>query len=135
MAWCSFHKVEDNPMLKGILVTGIALALLSSNAIAKEKSSALACAVDIKSKCGEAKPGEGRIRTCVKEHMSEFSEPCQAKLANLAAVSQACAADVKKACGDVKPRRGRIVACLKSALGNLSDACKDGVAEAVSAAR
>jgi hypothetical protein len=122
-------------MLKGILVTGIALALWSSSAIAKEKSSALACAVDIKSKCGEVKPGEGRIRTCVKEHMSEFSEPCQTKLANLAAVSQACAADVKKACGDVKPRRGRIVACLKSALGNLSDACKDGVAEAVSGAR
>ena len=122
-------------MLKGILVAGIALALWSSGAMAKEKSSALGCAVDIKSKCGEVKPGEGRIRACVKEHMSEFSEPCQAKLANLAAVSQACADDVKKACGDVKPKRGRIVACLKSALGNLSDACKDGVSEAISGAR
>jgi hypothetical protein len=127
--------MEDNSMLKGILVIGIGLALWSSSAIAKEKSSALACAVDIKSKCGEVKPGEGRIRACVKEHLTEFSEPCQAKLANLAAVSQACAADVKKACGDVKPRRGRIVACLKSALGNLSDACKDGVSEAISGAR
>jgi hypothetical protein len=127
--------VEDNSMLKVILVTGIALALWSSGAMAKEKSSALACAVDIKSKCGEVKPGEGRIRTCVKEHMSEFSEPCQTKLAKLAAVSQACVADVKQACGDVKPRRGRIAACLKSALGNLSDACKDGVAEAISGAR
>jgi hypothetical protein len=44
-------------MLKGILVAGIALALWSSSAIAKEKSSALACAVDIESKCGEVKPG------------------------------------------------------------------------------
>jgi cysteine rich repeat protein len=127
--------MEDNSMLKGILVAGIALALWSSGAMAKEKSSALACAVDIKSKCGETKPGEGRIRACVKEHMSEFSEPCQAKLANLAAVSQACTDDVKKACGDIKPKRGRIVACLKSALGNLSDACKDGVSEAISGAR
>ena len=64
-------------MLKAILVGGIALALLSSSAIAKEKSSALACAVDIKSKCGEVNPGEGRIRACVKEHMSEFSEPAK----------------------------------------------------------
>jgi hypothetical protein len=127
--------VEDNPMLKGILVTGIALALWSSSAIAQEKFSALACAADIKSKCREVKPGEGRIRTCVKEHLSEFSEPCQAKLAKLAAVGQACAADVKQACGDAKPRRGRIVACLKAALGNLSDACKDAVAQAVSGAR
>jgi hypothetical protein len=122
-------------MLKGILVGGIALALLSSGAIAKEKSSALACAVDIKSKCGEVKLGEGRIRACVKEHMSEFSEPCQAKLAKLAAVAQSCAADVNQACGDVKPRPRKIVACLKSALGNLSDACKDGVADAISGAR
>jgi hypothetical protein len=122
-------------MLKAILVGGIALALLSSSAIAKEKSSALACAVDIKSKCGEVNPDEGRIRACVKEHMSEFSEPCQAKLAKLAAVAQSCAADVKQACGDVKPRPRQIVACLKSALGNLSDACKDGVADAISGAR
>ena len=122
-------------MLKVILVTGIALALWSSGAIAKEKSSALACAVDIKSKCGEVKLGEGRIRACVKEHMSEFSEPCQAKLAKLAAVAQSCAADVNQACGDVKPRPRKIVACLKSALGNLSDACKDGVADAISDAR
>lgn len=97
--------------------------------------SALACAADIKSKCGEVKPGEGRIRTCVKAHLGEFSEPCQAKLAKLAAVGQSCAADVKQTCGDVKPRRGRIAACLKSALGNLSDACKDAVAQAVSRAR
>jgi hypothetical protein len=81
--------------------------------MAQEKLSALACAADIKSKCGEVKPGEGRIRTCVKEHLSEFSEPCQAKLAKLAAVGQACAADVKQACGDAKPRRGRIVACIR----------------------
>jgi hypothetical protein len=122
-------------MLKGILVAGIALALWSSSAIAKDKSSALACAVDIKSKCGEVKPGEGRIRACVKEHLSEFSEPCQAKLAKIAAVAQSCAADVKQACGDVKPRPRQIVACLKSALGNLSDACKDAVGDAVSGAR
>ena len=122
-------------MLKGILVAGIAFALWSSSAIAKEKSSALACAVDIRSKCGEVKRGEGRIRTCVKEHLSEFSEPCQAKLAKLAAVAQPCAADVKQACGDVKPRPRQVVACLKSALGNLSDACKDAVADAISGAR
>jgi Cysteine rich repeat len=119
-------------MLKGILVAGIALALWSSSAIAKEKSSALACAVDIESKCGEVKPGGGRIRACIKEHLSEFSEPCRAKLAKIAAVAQSCGADVKKACGDVKPRPRKIAACLKSALGNLSDACKDAVSDAVS---
>jgi hypothetical protein len=122
-------------MLKGILVTGIALTLWSSSAMAQDKLSVLACAADVKSKCGEVKPGESRIRACVKEHLSEFSEPCRAKLAKLAAVGQSCAADVKQACGDAKPKRGRIVACLKSALGNLSDACKDAVAEAVSGAR
>jgi hypothetical protein len=122
-------------MLKGILVTGIALALWSSSAMAQEKLPARACAADIKSKCAEVQPGEGRIRACVKEHLGEFSEPCQAKLAKLAAVGKSCAADVKQTCGTVKPRRGRIAACLKSALGSLSDTCKDAVAQAVAGAR
>ena len=122
-------------MLKGILVAGIALALWSSNAMAQEKLPARACAADIKSKCAEVQPGEGRIRTCVKEHLGEFSEPCQARLAKLAAAGKACAADIKQTCGSVKPRRGRIAACLKSALGNLSDTCKDAVAQGVAGAQ
>jgi hypothetical protein len=82
------------------------------------------CAADIKTHCGDVHPGEGRVSTCVKEHVSDLSEVCKARLARAAAVARACAPDVKKECASVRRGRGRIEACLKDALANLRDSCK-----------
>jgi hypothetical protein len=66
----------------------------------------------------------------VKEHLKDFSEPCQARLAKLAALRTACAADIKQNCADARGPR-RVWACLKSVLLNLSDACKEALAQGV----
>jgi Skp family chaperone for outer membrane proteins len=117
-------------MLRCITVIAIAIAFWSSGA-----SAARICAADFKAHCADVQPGEGRIRACVKEHVNDFSEACQARLAKLTAVAKPCVDDVKQKCGNVKRGRGRIAACLKSALPDLSDACKDAVTQAVAGAR
>jgi hypothetical protein len=71
---------------------------------------------------------------CVKEHVGEFSESCQARLAKVAAVGKACAADVKQHCSGVK-RRGRIEACIRGVLGNLSEPCQESLAQAAAGRR
>jgi len=125
-------------MLKSILVVAVALALWSSSVTARERWGVGACAVDIKAFCAGVRPGEGRIRSCVKEHLKDLSEPCQGRLARLAANQRVCAADVKEKCANISLRRhrtARITACLKPALANLSDPCKDALAQAVAGTR
>ena len=115
-------------MMKSLIV--IAAMLLSANvAMAQQRGRVGACAADIKAKCAGVQPGEGRVSACVKEHLTEFSEPCQARLAKIATVGNACKADVTKSCAGKS--RLRLVSCMKEALGNLSDPCKDALAEAV----
>jgi hypothetical protein len=118
-------------MMKSLVVIGAALLFSTSVATAQQSSQSRACAGDIKSKCADVKPGEGRIRACVKEHLTEFSEPCQARLAKIAETGEACKEDVKQSCADKK--RVRRLACMKDALGKLSDPCKDALAQAVAA--
>jgi len=130
MPTCPFVE-ENRPMMKTLMVVGAAVLLSASVATAQQRSQAGACASDIKSKCAEFKPGEGRIRACVKEHLTEFSKPCQDRLARVAATAKSCKADVKESCAGKKRGRGRLVACMREALGNLSDPCKDALAKAV----
>jgi hypothetical protein len=94
--------------------------------------------MDIKAKCGEVHPGEGRMGTCLKEHLTELSQRCQARLARFAVIGKtgkACVADIKQICPDIKPERGRSEACVKSALTKLSEPCKDAIAKAAAGAR
>ncbi len=122
-------------MMKHLMIVGAAVLLSASVATAQQRSQAGACAGDIKSKCADIQPGEGRLRACVKEHLTEFSEPCQARLAKIAATGKACKGDVKENCAGKRRGRGRLVACIKDALGNLSDPCKDAIGQAVSGRR
>jgi hypothetical protein len=39
-----------------------------------------ACQPDVKKFCPDAKPGEGRIAACLKEHAAELSSDCKATL-------------------------------------------------------
>jgi hypothetical protein len=119
-------------MLKGLIIIVIGTVALLSITVAtsQQRIRSGACAADIKEKCAGVKPGEGRVSACVKEHLKEFSEPCQARLAKFAATGNACKEDVKKSCAE-KRSRIRVIACMKETLGNVSDQCKDAMAEAV----
>jgi hypothetical protein len=116
-------------MLKNVLAVG-AIVLLSATSSIAQSTVAKECAADIKAQCAGVQPGEGRIRTCIKSHVSELSAPCQAVLAKAAAFRKVCGADVKKICADVKPGSGRILACMKSHLADVSEPCKDAMTQA-----
>jgi Cysteine rich repeat len=121
-------------MVKNIVIIVAALTL-ASGAAAQDRPARGACAADIKTHCAGVERGQGRLAACVKEHLKDLSQPCQLKVAALAAGSKACVADVKEHCKDVRPGRGRIRECLRSALANLSDACKDAISKAVARRR
>jgi hypothetical protein len=114
-------------MLK-ILSIGAALSfLLLSSAVAQTR---FPCAEDIKKSCSNVEPGRGRIVACVKEHLTEFSDVCKERLAELTAVAKVCREDVEKQCGTVRSRV-RKASCVMDALGNLGDACKDSISAAI----
>ena len=69
-------------MAKGTgLALGAALLLASPAAMAQSKPQeaktiAHACGGDIDRLCPGVPPGEGRIRACMKAHVTELSAPC-----------------------------------------------------------
>jgi cysteine rich repeat protein len=123
----------------GLLAACVSLMLWSSSGpaqdsgAARERLAVRICAADISARCHGVEGGQGGLRSCVKAHLADFSQGCQARLARLAAVRKACAADIKQNCPASKGPR-RIVACLKSALAKLSDACRNGLAQSVARA-
>jgi hypothetical protein len=122
-------------MLKNLSVVGVLLVVSASSAIAQPRNATGSCAADIRSQCAGVRPGGGRIKTCVKEHIKDLSDKCQARLAEFAAARQACTADVKKSCADVKPGRGRVAACIRPLIANVSDTCKEALAGTVAGRR
>lgn len=111
-------------MMKSIIVMGAVVLFSASVATAKPWSIGV-CRADIKAKCPDVKPGAGRIRECVKTHAAEFSDPCKARLARVAEISNACAADIKQNCP------GKERSCILKSLGNLNDQCKDALGQTV----
>jgi hypothetical protein len=119
-------------MMKRIMAIGTVILLSTPVAMAQERSVGV-CAADIKAKCAGVKPGEGRIRDCVKTHAAEFSDPCKARLARVAEISKACAADIKENCAGKE--RG-VRACIQKSIANIkSDQCKEALAQAVAGAK
>jgi len=67
-------------MTKYLGIAAVALALSASGAAAQQsalRTAALACRPDIARLCGTVRPGEGRIKACMKAHLAELSEPCK----------------------------------------------------------
>jgi hypothetical protein len=122
-------------MMKKIVIAVAAVMLCASGVLAQDRAGRGACGADIKKHCGDVEPGGARIAGCIKDHVKDFSEPCQTRLSRIAATAKTCKADVKERCGDVRPGRARVARCLRSALPDLSDACKDGIAQAVARLR
>ena len=106
-----------------------AALLFAGSAYAAPSALAKACAKDVKSVCGDVKPGGGKLAACMKEHFSDLSTDCQIAYIKVAAVGRACKADVKKFCADVKLKNAK-AECLKSHAADLSEGCKDAMAKA-----
>ena len=69
-------------MTKGIgLALGAALLLAAPAAMAQSKAEearmiAHACGGDVDRLCAGVPPGEGRIKACMKAHVTDLSAPC-----------------------------------------------------------
>jgi Cysteine rich repeat len=58
-------------------VLGAAVVLATAPSQAQDaKTIARACASDIERLCAGVPPGEGRIKACMKAHITELSAPC-----------------------------------------------------------
>src|SRR6476620_10969797 len=97
-------------MLKILSTCATLSFLLVSSAMAQ--SGAGACAADIKKVCANVEAGNLRIATCLKERLTDLSDVCKARVAEVTAAGKTCRADVEKQCGT---ERGRVqkVACIK----------------------
>ena len=115
-------------MMKRIMVIATVALLSAPVAMAQERSFGV-CLADIKAKCPGVKPGEGRIKDCVKAHAPEFSDACKARLAKVVELSKVCAGDIKEICAG----KGRNVrACIQKGIASIkSDPCKEALAQAV----
>ena len=66
-----------------ILLVAAILALTFSSAMAQTRAARAvlgSCKPDIRTFCSEILPGGGRIKTCMKQHLHELSEPCKEAL-------------------------------------------------------
>lgn len=104
-----------------------------------------ACEADIEGLCLHVPPGEGRMATCLTNHMKDeengnvtgrkVSKGCREEISafyedrsksinkNLQ-LATACKGDVQKFCKDTKQEAGAITACLRSHQKKLSPNCK-----------
>ena len=115
-------------MLKVFAICAALSFPLVSSAMAQ--SGVGACAADITKVCANIEPGNLRIATCLKERLTDLSDVCKARLAEVAATGKTCRAEVEKQCGTER-RRIKKVACIGDALTNFGDDCKAAIAAVV----
>jgi len=108
----------------------ILAALLLSGSVAVAQQGGKPCAGDIKALCAGIEPGEGRIKACIKSHLTELSPSCEDRLLTVAVTGKLCKTDVTGLCAGVVPGTGGIRACIKSHLAGVSDPCKDAMSRA-----
>ena len=95
------------------LVIWTALLLSGSVALAQGGNP---CVGDIKKLCSGVQPGAGRITACIKPHLTDLSEACEARVLGVGVNGRLCKPDVAKLCGGITPGTGGIRACIKSPL-------------------
>jgi hypothetical protein len=131
-----------------MVFAGLIAVLLQGTAWAQAASNQ-PCRADLEKLCKGVAQGGGRLSNCLREHASELSPGCKAKLdagegifsqgagANGAAamMMQACGDDQKKLCGKIQSGGGRIRQCLKEHLSELSPKCKEVIQETSQGAR
>jgi hypothetical protein len=117
--------------------TGLVIltALLLSGSAAMAQQAGKPCAGDIKTLCSGIQPGEGRLKACIKSHLTELSETCNDRVLTVAVTGKACKADVAKLCAGVVPGTGGLRTCIKSHMAELSDPCKDAMSRAAAGSK
>ena len=109
-----------------ILPLGVALLLVAVTSAAAQQQPR-PCAVDIKAFCTDVQPGEGRVATCIKEHIGDFSPACKARLIRAITSTRECAADTKGKCTRTGRTSNEVNACLGEVLPSLSNLCKTAI--------
>ena len=113
-------------MRSGLIIVA---AMLLSGSAAMAQQAGNPCAPDIKTLCTGVAPGEGRIKACIKSHMSELTPACTDRVLTVAITGKVCKPDLDKLCAGVKPGTGGLRTCLKSHMAEISDPCKDAMAQ------
>src|SRR5439155_1062155 len=106
---------------------------LASLSVAAYAHTEGACKEDMKKFCADVKPGEGRLKECMKQHQSELSQACKDNMAEAKEnfkekreeVKEACKQDIQQYCANVTPGEGREMHCLKAYEDKLSAGCKE----------
>ena len=122
------RQTEDGGARK-IASLGLACVLLlaPTGAMAQQGAARQACGADIKQMCAEVKPGDGRLKACVKEHFGQLTASCQTALISNVTITKACKADAQQKCGGIQPGGGRIQACMKDHFTELTEDCKESL--------
>ena len=100
------------------------LLLAPARVMAQQGAARQACAADIKQLCAEVKPGESRLKTCVKEHFGQLSASCQTALMSNVTITKSCKTDAEQKCPGIQPGGGRIQACMRDHFTELAEPCK-----------
>ena len=112
--------------IRSVILTSV-LLLGSTGAMAQQAAVRQTCGAELQQHCAGVQPGDGRLRSCVKDHFTGFSEPCKQALLGNVAVVKACKADVQKTCAGVQPGGGRIQACMKDHFAEYSETCRQAI--------
>ena len=113
----------------------ILTALLLSGSVAAAQQAGKPCAGDVKTLCGGIQPGEGRIKACIKSHLTELSPSCQDRVLTVAVTGKVCKADIAKLCAGIEPGTGGIRACIKSHMADVSDPCREAMSQTAAGRR
>jgi Cysteine rich repeat len=103
------------------------LLLEPAEAMAQQATARQACAADITQLCAEVKPGDGRLKACVKEHFGQLSAPCQTALIANVTITKSCKADAEQKCSGIQPGGGRIQTCMRDHFTELAEPCKESL--------
>src|SRR5262249_23130017 len=137
---CGTEGVADitpNPpflnLRAGSKVVGMRLvilaALLLSGSVAVAQQAGKPCAGDIKTLCAGIQPGDGRIKACIKSHLTDLSPTCEDRLLTVAVSGKVCKTDVTKLCAGIVPGAGGIRGCIKSPMAEVSDPWRDAMSQ------
>jgi hypothetical protein len=121
--------LTEEPEMATMRTVLVALtALLPSGSVAVAQAGK-PCVSDIKTLCAGIQPGEGRIKACIKSHLTELSPTCQDRVLTVAVTGKVCKTDIAKLCAGIVPGTGGIRACIKSHMAEVSDPCRDAMSQ------
>jgi hypothetical protein len=129
------NLIEESKMAGMRFGLVILTALVLSGSVAVAQQAGQPCAGDIKTLCAGVQPGEGRIKACIKSHLTDLSPACQDRLLTVAVTGKVCKTDVAKLCAGIVPGTGGIRACIKSHMAEVSDSCRDAMSQVAAGKR